>query len=104
MIDIIGTNKRIYLDKLKLTEVRKSLILALGKQNTLMGPMHAHGGDFYMYIETILPFEESTPQKAANLDYLLLDPQKEPLEFSQKFTNGYTRILENPYVSLWKKQ
>lgn len=108
MVKIIGENKRVYLDKLTLPEVRKSLILALSKNNHLIGPPHAHGGDFYMYIETILPYDaicdgSNCPptdlRTIKNLDFTLLDFKKDPNEI---FSNSFRRVLETPYVTLWQ--
>lgn len=95
---IIGRGKRVYLDKLKFNEVRKAYILELAKTNHLIGYPPAHGGDFYMYIETLLPFEAETPESIKDLDYVITDKDKEP---DSSLPGMFKRILSNNYASLW---
>lgn len=94
----IGGGKKVYLDKLSFPEVRRALILELAKNNHLIGPPHAHGGDFYMYIEAILPFEPERPEALNNLDYVLMDRNKSPNSY---LPGKFEKILTNNYVSLY---
>lgn len=96
----IGKGKKVYLDKLKFSEVRKALILELAKTNNLIGYPPAHGGDFYMYIETLLPFEAENPEGLKNLDYVITDKDKDPKD---TLPGNFEKILINNYVSLWEK-
>lgn len=97
----IGTGKRVYLDKLHFNEVRKALILELAKKDHLIGFPPAHGGDFYMYIETLLPFETETPEGLKNLDYVITDKEKDP---NKTLPGRFEKLMINNYVSLWVNQ
>lgn len=94
----LGGDKKVYLDKLSFPEVRRALILELAKNNHLIGPPHAHGGDFYMYIEAILPFEPERLEALNNLDYVLMDRNKNPNSY---LPGKFEKILTNNYVSLY---
>lgn len=94
----LGSGKKVYLDKLSFPEVRRALILELAKNNHLIGPPHAHGGDFYMYIEAILPFEPERLEALNNLDYVLMDQNKSPNSY---LPGKFEKILTNNYVSLY---
>lgn len=108
LISKIGTGKKVYLGKFKLTEIRQIFLLNLSKQNHLLGPKHAHGGDFFMYIETIVPFEGICPAEGCevshikdidDIKYALMRPEEDP---NLLLNGNFKKIASIQNVDLWE--
>ena len=108
IVDYIGKSKRIYLDKFYLNEIRKIFLLKLGYTNNLFGPSHSHGGDFFMYIETTIPFNpvckdnecsDQITKQIKNLDYALMDPDNDP---NDTLDGAFEPIIATEQVVLWE--
>jgi len=108
IITMIGTNKKVYLDKFYLNELRQIFLLKLSKQNHLVGPPHAHGGDFFMYIETEISFEDACKKlpcqsgelrKIEKIEYALMKTEDNP---NNLLKGRFEKVISVKYVDLWK--
>lgn len=108
IISIIGSGRKIYLDKFYLNELRRIFLLQLSKQNYLIGPPHAHGGDFFMYIETEIPFKDACNIYPCNteelksirgIQYALMKPEDNP---NILLNGNFEKIASINYVDLWQ--
>ncbi|OGM57844.1 hypothetical protein A3A50_02415 [Candidatus Woesebacteria bacterium RIFCSPLOWO2_01_FULL_38_20] len=105
--NLIPNGKIIYIDAFKPNEIRKALTLSLAARTKLIGPEHhIAGGDFFMYIEAILPFYRvclpSECLKRINnstIDYAIL---KSGINPNQILSGNFTKLIEAPQVVLWK--
>ncbi len=106
--EMIQDNTFVYFDSFPVHEIRRGLTLSLAKRVKLIGPEHhAAGGDFFMYIEDVLPFyrtceDERCSKELENIkvDYAIMKTKLDPNLF---FLDSFKKIIETPQVSLWKK-
>lgn len=105
---LIGEGKKVYLDKFVQGELRQIFLLNLSKQNHLVGHPHAHGGDFFMYIETDIPFEDACKvppcdpevlKALEGIEYALMKPENDPNIILQ---GKYQKIASVKHVDLWQ--
>ncbi len=104
--------KTVYLDTFDLVELRRGLVLRLAKKNNLIGPGFSAGGDYFLYIETFLPFTyicdapylpkcSNEVTKNFNIEYIIAQPNKD----TKKVIDGdFTKIKETPLVVLWQRR
>lgn len=113
LINQLPDNKIVYLDKFDLNELRRGLVLRLAKKDRLLGPGLSAGGDYFMYIETFLPFTyicEAPDLPACGpeitktyqpIDYLITTPSK---DISTITSEQYQEYFITPLVKIWKKR
>lgn len=111
-IKSVPQGKTIYLDTFDLVELRRGLVLRLAKKDNLIGPGFSAGGDYFLYIETFLPFtyiceapylpkcSEDVTKKFNPLDYIITKPNKDIKEITN---DNFIKIKETPLVVLWKR-
>ncbi len=111
-MDSVPKGKTIYLDTFDLVELRRGLVLRLAKKDNLIGPGFSAGGDYFLYIETFLPFTyiceaPYLPKCSVNvtkefepLDYIITKPDKNIKQISN---DNFTKVRETPLVVLWKR-
>ncbi len=111
-ISSVPKGKNIYLDTFDLVELRRGLVLRLAKKTNLIGPGFSAGGDYFLYIETFLPFtyiceapylpkcSSEVTKKFEPLDYIITRPDKDIKEITN---DNFIKIKETPLVVLWKR-
>lgn len=112
LLEMIPKGSRIYLDRFSLNELRRGLVLRLAKKTTGFGPGFSAGGDYFMYIETFLPFtyiceapdlpacEPKITKKYEPIDYIITEPQKD----IRLITNSsFSKFFVTPLATVWKR-
>ena len=74
----------------------------------MVGPPHAHGGDFFMYIETEISFEDACKKlpcqsgelrKIEKIEYALMKTEDNP---NNLLKGRFEKVISVKYVDLWK--
>lgn len=112
LIESIPAGSKIYLDRFKLNELRRGLVLHLAKKTQAVGPGFSAGGDYFMYIETFLPFtyiceapslpvcSPNVTEKFEPIDYIITSPEKD----LRSITNStFTKYIDTPLVVVWQR-
>lgn len=97
LVEIIGQGKNVYLGSFKYPSIRKGLILELASINNLYGQIPAHGGDFFMNIEAVLPMSSDLPER---VDFALTDPESTP---NAVLKDNFQKVSGNSFVTLWQQ-
>lgn len=110
-IDSVPKEKTIYLDTFDLIDLRRGLVLRLAKKTNLIGPGFSAGGDYFLYIETFLPFTyicaapylpkcSSEVTKKFDVDYIITQPNK---DIKRIMDGNFIKVKETPLVVLWER-
>lgn len=111
-INSVPEEKTVYLDTFDLVEIRRGLVLRLAKKTNLIGPGFSAGGDYFLYIETFLPFtyicdapdlprcSKEVTKKFEPVDYIITQPDK---DVKQIIDGKFIKIKETPLVILWER-
>lgn len=102
IVSLIPEGKKVYLDKFKISEMRKGFILYLSKRTKLYGPMYSQQGDYFAVIESDTPFNPVKDlSDLEDIDYVLMPSKNDPPKLHNY---SFSKVAENPYLTLWAKQ
>jgi hypothetical protein len=102
IIKQIPNNAKVYLGAIVQDEIRKEMILQLAKKTNLSGPPYSIAKDYFMYIETTLPFNtQAKDEKPIDREYAILQKDTLPQNI---LVGEYAKVLEHQYITLWKKK
>lgn len=101
----IPSGKKVYIDNFsdQAVEIRKGLAVNLAKRVKLVGPDHlSYGGDYFIYIESVLPFHAICKPAAcgSDIDFAITKTNVDP---NKTLTGSFNKVLEMKQVILWER-